>query len=60
MREKLREDKNPEIEVTPAMVQAGATIYLRETDDTLREIVRDIYRAMERVRRRTSEPAPNR
>jgi hypothetical protein len=39
------------IKITPEMIEAGARIYLRESDDTFKEIVAEIYRAMEGCRR---------
>lgn len=40
-----------EIEITPEMIAAGARIYIRESDDTEKEVVAKIYRAMECIRR---------
>jgi hypothetical protein len=45
-----------EIEVTPEMVRAGGSVYLREHGfESWQERVTNIYRAMERQRRSSSQ-----
>jgi hypothetical protein len=49
----LRSIANDEIEITPTMLRAGLSAFLRDGDYTWEDRVKEIYRAIERRKRAT-------